>query len=516
MPTDLALTLVMVFAIFFLGSVVYFNDKQSSTNKLFFFISLFTVFWALANYFSLNPYGLGVIYFIRFVLFFAAPHAVLFTLFVYNFPNEQLVIKKKPFYISIFAMVLAMLLAISPYVFSGVSNANGRVIPNPGPLIPLFALIIVGSILTGFYFIIKKYNDANKDLKRRWLAILLGVSLSYFLLISTQFGLVTVLKNTSLILFAPLFMLPTFLGVAYATVRYKLLEAKALVVESLVFILLLLTLFELLTSQTTLQIILRVILFSSFFLIGIFLVKAVLREVSLREELQVANEGQENLIHIMNHQIKGYLGKARSIFAELQAEPEYCASEDAKPMLAEGLKSTSEGVDFIQQVLNSSNAQKGTITYNMKPFDFRKLVEVTTEEQKRLAEEKHLALELHIADGKYEVNGDELQLKEAVRNLIDNSLRYTQKGSVRVEVVPESGRITLKVVDTGVGIAPEDMAKLFTKGGKGKDSLKYNVNSTGYGLAFVKSVIEAHKGKVWAESAGTGKGSVFHMELPVA
>ena len=56
---------------------------------------------------------------------------------------------------------------------------------------------------------------------------------------------------------------------------------------------------------------------------------------------------------------------------------------------------------------------------------------------------------------------------------------------------------------------------LFTKGGRGKDSLKFNVNSTGYGLMFVKDVSEAHGGKVWAESEGEGKGSTFYIRLPV-
>ena len=56
--------------------------------------------------------------------------------------------------------------------------------------------------------------------------------------------------------------------------------------------------------------------------------------------------------------------------------------------------------------------------------------------------------------------------------------------------------------------------KLFKKGSRGDDSLKVNVNSTGYGLFFVKGVIDAHHGRVWAESEGRGKGSTFYVELP--
>ncbi len=73
----------------------------------------------------------------------------------------------------------------------------------------------------------------------------------------------------------------------------------------------------------------------------------------------------------------------------------------------------------------------------------------------------------------------------------------------------------IDVVDTGVGITPEDMSRLFTAGGHGKDSIHINVHSTGYGLFIAKSVVEAHGGRIWAESEGTGKGSRFVVELPL-
>ena len=74
--------------------------------------------------------------------------------------------------------------------------------------------------------------------------------------------------------------------------------------------------------------------------------------------------------------------------------------------------------------------------------------------------------------------------------------------------------IVLSVEDTGVGISDEDKARLFTEGGRGKESVKVNVNSTGYGLFFAKQLIDAHKGTVRAESDGPGKGSRFVVELP--
>jgi signal transduction histidine kinase len=152
----------------------------------------------------------------------------------------------------------------------------------------------------------------------------------------------------------------------------------------------------------------------------------------------------------------------------------------------------------------------------MKPIDFRKVVEVAATKQRPYAEAKGLSFELKMQDSDYSMSGDELQLGEAVRNLIDNSINYTQQGSIAVILGAVGKTIRFMVKDTGFGLTDEDKTKLFKSGGRGAESLKVNTNSTGYGLVFVKGVVEAHKGKVWAESAGRGKGSTFIVELPRA
>lgn len=236
----------------------------------------------------------------------------------------------------------------------------------------------------------------------------------------------------------------------------------------------------------------------------------------LNQELEEANEGQANLIHIINHQIKGYLAKARNIFSELLSEPSYGpVSDTAKPMLKEGFSSLTEGVDFVTDFLIASNIEKGTFVYNMQPMDFKKVVTEVSEKQREVAKEKGLSLELTIADGDYNMKGDASQLGQAVKNLIDNSIRYTPMGELKVNLEKKADKILLVIKDTGVGISNELKPKLFTKGGRGKDSLKVNVNSTGFGLSFVKGVVEAHQGRIWADSTGPNQGSTFYMELPV-
>ena len=122
-------------------------------------------------------------------------------------------------------------------------------------------------------------------------------------------------------------------------------------------------------------------------------------------------------------------------------------------------------------------------------------------------------METKIASGTYKVLGDSFWLKEVSNNLVENSIKYTREGKITVGLEKQDKKIRFYVKDTGIGISPEDKNNLFTEGGRGKDSVRINVDSTGYGLYSVKLIIEAHKGKVWAESDGPGKGSTFYVEL---
>ncbi len=237
----------------------------------------------------------------------------------------------------------------------------------------------------------------------------------------------------------------------------------------------------------------------------------------LNQQLQEANDGQSNLLHILNHQIKGYLAKSRNIFAELMNDPEYGAcTAEASPLLLEGFNSLTDGVMFVTDFLNSANVQDGTYEYVRIDFDLRAIVEEQFKPLEPVAAKKGLSYELKVEKGDYKMSGDKMQIGQAVRNLIENSILYTPKGGLKVKLERKADKMLFSVSDTGVGLSEDVKPKLFTKGGRDKNSMKINVNSTGFGLAFVKGVAEAHKGRVWAESEGQGKGSQFYLELPLS
>src|ERR1035437_2807649 len=243
---------------------------------------------------------------------------------------------------------------------------------------------------------------------------------------------------------------------------------------------------------------------------------------SLNKELGIANESlkslikqRESLMHLITHKIKGSFTHSKYIFAGILDGTFGAITPDLQKMAEKGLESDNVGINTIDLILNTGNMQKGLIKYDMKKVDFKEIILSSLSEKKVAAEAKGLQIEKEIDGDDYSVLGDAFWLKEAVNNFIENSIKYTRAGKITIGLTKENSKILFSVKDTGVGITDEDKKNLFTEGGRGKESVKVNVDSTGYGLFTVKLIIEAHKGRVSAESEGPGKGSQFYIELPL-
>jgi PAS domain S-box-containing protein len=128
---------------------------------------------------------------------------------------------------------------------------------------------------------------------------------------------------------------------------------------------------------------------------------------------------------------------------------------------------------------------------------------------------KRLKLELEPAQGVAVVAGDAALLRQAVANLVDNAIKYTQSGgTVKVGLAIRNGQAVIRIADTGIGIAPDDQVRLFEKFYRIKRRDTMNIRGTGLGLAIVKSIVERHGGKVWVDSE-LDRGSTFYISLPL-
>lgn len=241
----------------------------------------------------------------------------------------------------------------------------------------------------------------------------------------------------------------------------------------------------------------------------------ILRQMEHFEKLEQENKQQEELLHSISHEVKGYLAKDAAALEGI-TEGDFGVVPAGVKKIADGaLSETRKGVDMLFGLLSTSDFKSGKMHVEKRPFDIKKAVDEIAKDVRVAAEQKGLVFNLISDDGPLMVTGDEAKMRRHVlRNLMDNAVRYTPKGGVSVRLSKSGSTVTFSVKDTGVGITPEDMKKLFTEGGKGKNSSAVNPESTGFGLFVAKNIIKAHGGKIWAESDGEGAGATFFVSLP--
>jgi signal transduction histidine kinase len=500
------------------GFVVFIHNRRNIENKAWLYSNLTSAIWSFGYFSTITASNHTVAYYSDWVLHSAAVFIpVFYLLSVLSITGEYYTHKVHVVVTALIGFVFLVMVPTKLFVKDVIPKAHFNYVPDAGPAYIYFTIFFFAVVVYTLYFVFKKLRQVTDPVQKARLK---------YIIIFTIFGFggggsVFFLTFNINILPYPLILFSIYpLVSGYAIFRYQLFDVKVITTELIVFIFWIFLLIRVFISNSFNDAIVSTVFLVFMIVVGILLIRSVIKEVKLREQveklaedLQKANLGQSNLIHFMNHQVKGRFGNAKNIFAELLTDDYGTMPEDALPLLRKGLEETNMGVDYVQSILHGASAENGTLPYEMADMNFKDLVEEVFAKQKDYAENKGLKISLDVKNGDYLIKGDVTQLGEAVKNLIDNSINYTMQGSIDVSLEAKD-YIKLTIKDTGVGISPEDKPKLFKSGGRGENSLKINVNSTGYGLAFVKGVVDAHKGRVWAESEGANKGSIFYMELP--
>lgn len=392
-----------------------------------------------------------------------------------------------------------------------------------GPIAKYYTHIVHATLILAITILGFTRIPEINERRKRLTAFFFGLGLVSFLLAFSSGTLIGSLTDDWVPSQYGLFGMPVFAAfIAYCIIKFRAFDAKVITAEVLVVML-----GVAVVSMSALEAIsnVRIVAAVTFILVcivGYILVKNVRREIEQREliekqekELEQINKQQENLLAFISHEVKGYLAKSQAAFAGIMQGDYGEVNPRLKAMADSGLTDMRKGVDMVADILDASNLRKGTVAYEKRVFDFKTIIEEIVHDLQSTAQKKGLSLHFSASAGSYALLGDEAKMRRhVIRNLIDNSIHYTQSGSITVSLSRNDSTIHFSVKDTGVGITKEDMQNLFTEGGHGKDSVKVNADSTGYGLFIAKQVTEAHGGKIWAESKGQGTGSEFIVELP--
>jgi PAS domain S-box-containing protein len=171
-------------------------------------------------------------------------------------------------------------------------------------------------------------------------------------------------------------------------------------------------------------------------------------------------------------------------------------------------------LSLINDVLDLSKIEAGELEVVSGSFDMGEVVESVVRTMAPAAEEKGLALSTQVQPEVGTILNDRRRVEQVLANLVGNAVKFTEKGSVRVECEISEGRLVTRVIDTGIGIRPEDMGQLFEAFQQIDSGSSRRHEGTGLGLSISRRLIEILGGDIWAESEW-GTGSIFTFRLPV-
>jgi PAS domain S-box-containing protein len=232
------------------------------------------------------------------------------------------------------------------------------------------------------------------------------------------------------------------------------------------------------------------------------------------EELAAADRRKDNFLALLGHELRNPLAPIRNAVTLLDvSRGDPAAVAQARAIVDRQVRHLTRLVD---DLLDASRIANNKIQLRREHIDLGQVVRATVEDQRPTLEEAGLALTVDVPASPLWVEGDAVRLAQVVGNLLQNGQKFTDAGG-RVEVAARGGkgRATVSVRDTGTGIEPEMLPRLFEAFSQADRSLDRSRGGLGLGLALVRGLVRLHGGGIEAASEGPGRGATFTFWVPL-
>jgi len=238
-------------------------------------------------------------------------------------------------------------------------------------------------------------------------------------------------------------------------------------------------------------------------------VQAIIRDVTERLAIE---RMRDRFISAVTHELRTPLVSIKG-YVDLVLDGSQSIPEEVESRLQVAKRNTDRLLSLVNDLLDVQRMQAERLELEIQPTDFNKVVDSCMTEIQPLLEERKLSLRLEVPEGELRIEGDQTRLCQALMNLLSNAAKFSPEGSeVTLHVEEGNESIKVQVSDRGIGIRKEDLKRVFEPFAA-IEKPDY-VKGTGLGLSITKGLVEAHGGKIWAESPGEGKGATFTFTLP--
>ncbi len=233
------------------------------------------------------------------------------------------------------------------------------------------------------------------------------------------------------------------------------------------------------------------------------------------EELKTLDELKTNLLSNVSHELRTPLVAVMGYTDMIYNGKVGPVNEVQRNYLSISLRNIEKLVTLIENLLDFSRLHRGAETLVFDTFDLVECARSSLEIVRPVAESREIELILSVPDESVLVEGDKGKLGQVFNNLLSNAVKFThQGGSVTVEIVPSESSVEARVTDTGIGIPPEAIDRVFTRFYQYDGSSTRKYGGTGIGLSIAQDIVRLHGGRITVESE-VGRGSTFRFSLPL-
>ncbi len=497
-----------------LGLFVYLKDKKEPINKSFGFFCLSAAVWSFGYFlWQISNNAEEALFWSRELMVGAIFIPSTFFHFIVTFLDEKQNNKK----LIIIAYLFSSFFFIINFTKFFVERVETKLVfpfwPDPGPFYLSFLFIFFLFVIYSCYLLFKNYEKST-GIKRQQIK---------YIIIGTLFSFIG--GSTNYFLWYGLPILPignivavTFIiFIAYAIFKHHLFDIKVIATELFAAILLIVLFFNAIGSEGSVRLGLNVFIFITGCIFGILLIRSVLKEVATRKKLAIAYEelkridiAKSEFMSMASHQLRTPLTSIKG-YVSMLLEGDYGKVEEKhRKALNNVFQSSERLIKIVNDLLDVSRIELGKMELAKEKIKIEDLVLSSIEEMKRLK------LVLKKPDFPIpELLADSLKIRQVILNLIDNAVRYTDQGTVEVGFLKKPNSIIIFISDTGDGLSNDEEKNIFSGFTRGSAGINLFVEGAGLGLYVAKKYLDLHRGRVWAESAGKGKGSTFYVELPI-
>lgn len=236
----------------------------------------------------------------------------------------------------------------------------------------------------------------------------------------------------------------------------------------------------------------------------------------LNEKLKELDKRKDDFVSVASHELRTPMTAVKSYLSMALDGIGGPLTEKQRYYIDRAYVSSDRLIAMVNDMLNISRIESGRLTMNVKNVMLDALVQEVIDDVKPRAGELEIAIEMKAENPLPAVIADREKIKEVLFNLIGNSMKFTSKGGkITVSLYQTDQKVQVTIQDTGTGIEPADMPKLFEKFGLLPGSYSQGVAGTGLGLYICKSIIELHEGEIYAKSPGRNKGTQVIFTLKV-